>query len=58
VDAPRLEGERIVLRELIADDTAYVAEIRSLPGVARWWGARDDAYFTAQPGTRDFSPYP
>ena len=35
---PRLQGERFVLRPLVPDDVAPVAEIQAEVGVARWWG--------------------
>ena len=41
MDAPTLQGERVVLRAMTRADTARVTEICSLPEVARWWGIRD-----------------
>jgi aminoglycoside 6'-N-acetyltransferase len=48
MEASTLEGERVVLRAMTADDVRRVAEIRALPDVARWWSPRDDDYLAAK----------
>jgi aminoglycoside 6'-N-acetyltransferase len=41
---PTLEGPRVTLRPLTADDAPRVAELGSAPEVARWWPGIDEAY--------------
>src|SRR5438552_7298000 len=46
--APRLEGERVILRAMTSADLTRVAEIRTSPEVARWFPPRDSDYLTAK----------
>ena len=39
-----LRGRRVTLRPLAAADTARLREIRSHPGVLRWWGPLEPAF--------------
>ena len=48
MEAPRIAGERVVLRAMTVGDVPRIAEIRALPGVARWWPPRDDDYLAAK----------
>lgn len=48
-----LRGRNVVLRPLRAEDVERVAEIQSEPGVARWWGAPDEAELRRQAEGRD-----
>lgn len=48
-----LRGRNVVLRPLRAEDIERVAEIQSEPGVARWWGAPDEAELRRQAEGRD-----
>jgi aminoglycoside 6'-N-acetyltransferase len=40
---PLLRGRNVVLRPLRLEDVEWVAVIQADPGVARWWGAPDQA---------------
>ena len=46
MEAPRLEGERVLLRAMTSNDTSRVAEIRAEPEVTRWWPSRSTEYLT------------
>jgi aminoglycoside 6'-N-acetyltransferase len=48
-----LRGQHVVLRPLRTDDVERVAEIRSEPGVLRWWGPPDEAELRRQAVGRD-----
>jgi aminoglycoside 6'-N-acetyltransferase len=39
----RLRGRNVILRPLRVEDVERVVEIQAEPGVARWWGAPDEA---------------
>jgi aminoglycoside 6'-N-acetyltransferase len=52
---PRLQGERVVLRPLVPDDVAPVAEIQAEVGVARWWGSPDEDDLQRKADGRDDS---
>lgn len=47
MDAPPLQGERVVLRALEAGDATRIAEINAMPEVARWWRPRSPAELLA-----------
>ena len=44
----RLRGARVFLRPLQVDDVEPIAAIQAEPGVARWWGAPDEAELRRQ----------
>ena len=49
VDLPSLlRGRLVALRPLREEDVERVAEIQAQPGVARWWGAPDEADLRSQ----------
>ena len=43
-----LRGRYVSIRPLRAEDVGRIAEIQAEPGVARWWGAPDEAYLRRQ----------
>ena len=45
---PELRGDRVLLRPLTGEDVAVVAAIHAQPGVARWWGAPNEAELRAK----------
>ena len=49
----RLVGERVVLRPLRPDDVQRLVMIQGEPGVARWWGAPDEAELRRKAEGRD-----
>ena len=55
MEAPRIAGERVVLRAMTDDDVPRVAEIRALPDVARWWPPRDDDYLAPKLDGTEFA---
>jgi aminoglycoside 6'-N-acetyltransferase len=38
-----LRGRRVVLRPIVPDDVERLIAIQAQPGIARWWGAPDEA---------------
>jgi aminoglycoside 6'-N-acetyltransferase len=48
MEAPRLQGERVVLRAMTSGDVVRVAEIHLFPDVTRWWPPRDADYLSAK----------
>jgi aminoglycoside 6'-N-acetyltransferase len=38
-----LRGRRVVLRPVVPDDVERLIAIQAQPGIARWWGAPDEA---------------
>lgn len=55
VPAERLEGERVVIREMTSMDVERVAELHEAPEVARWWPPRDAEYLSGKLDRDDLS---
>ena len=55
MEAPALNGDRIVLGPMTGDDVDRVVELNTLPEVARWWSPRDLTYVRAKVRREDLA---